>query len=139
MPYTAPTPAELQARYPAFASVAEATIQVWLTDSERYVDTSWIEGDYQPAIMAHAAHQMALLSLGTQSASGAIPAGMTRWKSGVVDVTISEAAASQSAKGGYSATVYGREYLMLRRRSFAGPRIVAAGTLPTCGYPTTLP
>lgn len=133
MAYTPPTVEQLQARYPAFAAVADETIQVWLTNAESFVDESWAEGDYAPAIMAHAAHNMMLLSIGAHSAAGSLPAGVTRFKSGVVDVTISESAASITSKGGYPSTVYGREFRALLRRNFAGPSAIRAGTVPTCG------
>lgn len=132
MPYTTPTANDLQARYPAFAGVLDATIDVWITDALRFVDETWIEDDYQPAVMAHAAHQMALIGLGTTTGAGALPAGVTRFKSGAMDVTVSEAAASAAAGGGYPATPYGREYARLLRRSHGGPRVVAAGTDPGC-------
>ena len=131
MAYTAPTPANLKSRYPAFAAVDDAVVQTWLTDAERFVDTSWIEGDYAIALMAHAAHSMALLGIGTATGAAAIPAGVTRFKSGAMDVTISDAAAKASAEGGYDATVYGREFKLLSRRSHGGPRVVT-GAAPSC-------
>lgn len=133
MAYTAPTPEQLQARYPAFADVADATIQVWLTNALLFVDESWMESDYAPAIMAHAAHQMALLGLGAMTGAGALPAGVTRFKSGAMDVTIAESAASAQAAGGYPSTVYGREFQLLLRRNFAGPRVIATGIVPAYG------
>jgi hypothetical protein len=132
MAYSPPSLAELKTRYPAFAATADATIQYWLTDAERFVDTSWAEGDYAPAIMALAAHNMALAGLGSTNGAGAIPAGVTRFKSASIDVTISEAAAGAQAKGGYAATVYGREFQQLQRRNFGGPRLSATGR-PTLG------
>lgn len=133
MPYTAPTPDQLQARYPAFASVLDATIQVWLTDAERYVDETWMEGDYAPAIMALAAHNMALNNIGEQTAAAAFPAGVTRFKSGAMDVTISDTAAAAQARGGYGSTSYGREFQLMLRRNFGGPAVVAAGVDAGCG------
>ena len=133
MPYTTPSANDLQARYPAFAAVADATIDVWIADSLRFVDETWLEDDYQPAIMSHAAHQMALLGIGTTTGAGALPAGVTRFKSGTMDVTISDQAASAAASGEYGATPYGREYQRLLRRNFSGPRVIVAGTLPTYG------
>lgn len=135
--YAKPSAADLKARYPAFADVADATVQSWLTDAERNVDTTWIEADYPAALMAHAAHAMAMQGIGAASGAGALPAGVTRFKSGAMDVTVSEAAASAQAKGGYAASPYGREFARLQRRSFGGPRAVAGGTVPSCGcgYP----
>lgn len=126
MAYAAPTPEELQLRYPAFAAVAEDTIQYWLTDSLRSVDSSWIEDDRAPAEMALAAHNMALAGNGTQSGSAALPAGVTRFRSGAMDVTVSDEAATVSAKGGYNSTRYGQEFAALQRRSFGGPRLATS-------------
>lgn len=131
MAHSAPLPADLKLRYPAFTAVDDTAVQYWLTDSERFVDTTWPEGDYGPALMAAAAHSMALGGLGA-SGAGALPAGVTRFKSGALDVTISEAAASAQAKGGWAATRYGLEFHAMQRRNFAGPRVIAAGRLPTC-------
>lgn len=128
--YEKPTAAHLIARYPAFAAVPVGTIRTWLTDAERFVDRSWAEGDYAAALMAKAAHEMVLLGLGTSSGAAAIPAGVTRFKSGAMDVTVSETAANQLAKGGYDATLYGREFKRLRNRNFAGPMAIATGVAP---------
>lgn len=130
MAYTAPTPADLKARYPAFAAVDDETIQYWLTDAERFVDESWLEADYAPALMAVAAHHMADAGLGAQSGSASLPAGVTRFRSGQMDVTVSDSAASASAKGGFGSTRYGREYQAMLRRNFGGPRAIVAGTVP---------
>lgn len=135
MAYTAPTPAELKLRYAAFADVADETVQYWLTDSERFVDTSWTEADYAPALMARAAHSMALQGLGAAGSEAVtLLAGVTRFRSASMDVSISEAAASARSGGGYSATPYGQEFAAIQRRNFSGPRVVAAGVLD-CGAP----
>lgn len=131
--YVKPTAAHLIARYPAFAAVDVGTIRTWLVDAERFVDESWAERDYAAALMALAAHNMALAGLGAATGAGAMPAGVTRFKSGSMDVTISEAAAGAAARGGYGATVYGREFQIILRRNFAGPRVIAAGVPVGCG------
>lgn len=129
--YVKPQPAHLIQRYPAFADVEKTTIQYWLTDAERSVDTSWIEGDYATALMALAAHNMTLAGLGTTAAPVAgLPAGVTSFKSADLSVNFSEAAANNRATGGFSSTVYGSEFYCLRRRSKAGPRVSLAGTIP---------
>ena len=138
MAFEAPTPADLKARYPAFTAVLDATVQYWLTDAERFVDTSWMEGDYAPALMARAAHSMAGEGLGAPSGVGALPQGVTRFKSGAMDVTIADAAAIASIKGGYSATRYGQEFERLLRRNFSGPRSAASGLSPCLGFPVGL-
>lgn len=129
MAYDAPDPADLKLRYLAFAAVDDEVVQYWLTDAERFVDTTWLEVDYAPALMAMAAHSMALGGIGASGASQ-LPAGVTRFKSGAMDVTIADSVAAAQSEGGYSATRYGVEFKALRHRNFGGPSIVAAGVVP---------
>jgi hypothetical protein len=117
LPIVATASAEVAAfriRYPEFATTPDATIQYWLTDAGRYVDESWIEGDYGPAKIAYAAHNIAMGS------TDAIPQGVSRFKSGAVDIGLTDAQASAT---GFAATRYGRDFKALMRRSFAGPTI----------------
>lgn len=123
MAHTAPTPADLKLRYDAFAAVDDAKVQYWLTDALRFVDTSWDEHDYAPALMAAAAHHMALRKLGTD-VTAQIPAGVTSFKSGDFSASIAESAAARSAAGGWAATEYGLEFKALLRRNKGGPRLV---------------
>lgn len=124
--YVKPTGAHLVARYPAFASVPLATVRMWLTDAERFVDTSWIEGDYAAALMVKAAWSMAKQGLGAPSGAAALPAGVTRFRSGSMDVAISEKVALAAVDGGIAAGIYEAEFCALQRRSFGGPRLVGA-------------
>lgn len=114
MAYVAPTDADLIARYPAFTAVDDIVIDTWLIEAAEECET-WPESIRARAEMAYAAHMMALLGI----VSGAVPAGLTSFKSGDFAATVDSAVASRT---GFDATVYGREFAMLRRRSFAGPR-----------------
>lgn len=135
--YAKPTPTHLIARYPAFASVAPQTIHYWLTDAERFVDQSWTEGDYAAALMALAAHNMSLAGLATAAVSvGDIPPGITRMKSGSLELAFTDEAANNLAAGAYGSTRYGAEYLALMRRNRAGPRVMGTGAIP---YPAGWP
>lgn len=129
--YMKPLPQHLVARYPAFADVATATIQYWLTDAERHVDDSWTEGDYAAGLMALAAHNMQLAGLGTDAASLAdLPAGITSLKSASLAVTFTQEAAQGRTTGALSSTRYGSEFAALRQRNHGGARVTATGTLP---------
>ncbi|QTH19785.1 DUF4054 domain-containing protein [Rhizorhabdus wittichii] len=134
MAYTAPTPADLKMRYPAFAAVGDAVIQYWLDDALRFVTDCWIEDDRAAAMMAYAAHQMAMNGLGGGIA-GDLPAGLTRFRSGAMDVAFSDAAAARSAAGGYGATRYGQEFALLQRRSKGGARLVGCPARPCWPLP----
>lgn len=132
MAYDVPTAADLKLRYPAFSGVDDAVIEYWITDAERSVDTSWSEGDYAPALLSLASHNMALGGLGTDAASLAgIPAGLTRLKSGSLELGFTDAVANARATGSFDATRYGQEYLMLLRRNRGGPFIQTSGVVPT--------
>jgi hypothetical protein len=127
--YMKPAPAHLVARYPAFSAVDAGTIQYWLT--ERSVDTSWSEGDYAAALMALAAHNMALAGLGTDGKSLAgVPAGITAMKSGSLALNFTTEAANARLAGSLSATRYGQEYGMLLRRNRGGPLVSNTGAAP---------
>ena len=109
-------PADLKARYPAFAAVLDVTVQVWLDDAATYADATWPDADRRTGVMAYAAHRMAEMGIGT----AAIPLGLTSFKSGTFSASVSDKTASAT---GLDATVYGREFAALRRRNFAGPRL----------------
>lgn len=121
MAYTAPTYADLQSRYPAFISLDSDPITYWLTEAAQ--DCALFPDAIRArAEMALAAHKLAEQGLG----AGAVPQGVTSFKSGTFSATVSDAVAGLT---GFDATVYGREFVALRRAAFAGPRM--AWTPPT--------
>lgn len=129
--YMKPAAAHLLMRYPAFAAVPTSTIAYWLTDAERSVDTSWGEGDYAAALMALAAHNMALAGLGTQAVALAdVPAGITSMRSGSLSLSFTPEAANSRMTGDLTATQYGQEYAMLLRRNRGGPYVGPTGVIP---------
>lgn len=117
---TAPTVTDFRTRYPAFAAVADATVQIWLDEGFAEV-AAWSDADQPRGALAYAAHRLAEQGIG-----GATPQGVTGFKSGTFSAQVSDAAANRT---GFNATIYGREFLALARRSFAGPRL--AWTPPT--------
>jgi hypothetical protein len=131
MAYTVPTAADLKTRYAAFAAVADNDVTYWITDAQRFVDTSWGETDYAPALMALAAHNMALAGLGTDGASlTGVPGGITRMRSGSLDLSFTNEAANARLNGGFAATRYGQEYQTLLSRNRGGPRVTDTGAWP---------
>lgn len=140
--YAKPLPGHLIARYPAFAAVPVSTIRTWLSDAERFVDTSWAEGDYAAALMSLAAHNMALAGIGTGNASLAgVPVGITRMKSGSLELGFTDAAANARMSGTFAATRYGQEYQTLLRRNRGGPLVSSTGVVrhdPYLRYPLGL-
>jgi len=130
MPYELPTADQLATRYPAFAAVPPETIDVWITDaSTTAVDNSWIEDDYQPAVMAFAAHQMTRLGLGeADEAEQYAQKGVTSVRSGNFSASFDKTRAAAASDGELSSTRYGQDYERLLKRSKGGPRLLTKGS-----------
>jgi len=136
MSYTEPVAADLKMRYPAFAAVDDATIDYWLTDAHRYVDQSWTEMDYAPALIAAAAHNMLkapVAGIAGSDVAGFAAAGVTRFKSGTFDAQFSDEAVKVALAGGWASSPYGQDYLALLRRNVPSMGVTAPGVVP-CGY-----
>lgn len=135
MAYSVPTSADLKVRYPGFSTVADATVNYWIADAQRVVTEAWIEADYPIAIMLHAAHEMATAGLEAGDVA-ALPQGVTRFRSGSMDVGMAESLASAT---GYQATRYGREFLVYLKRNRGGAIVVSPGRVPAGAvYPRPL-
>ncbi len=136
MSYTAPTAAELQALFPAFAAVETSTIDTWLLRAARIVDESWTEGDFGYGRMLVAAHYMTSVGLGTGAEATAAAAGASGFKSmrsGSLSLDRFDNVSS-SAMGEFGTTQYGRMFWPLLRANRGGPRVTPTGTYP-CEYP----
>jgi hypothetical protein len=121
MAYTAPTADDLKARYPAFAAVDEETIELWLDEAATEC-ASWLVGTRARAEMAYVAHRLVESGVVEEGTT----MGVTSFRSGDFSATVGDAVASRT---GFDSTVYGREFMALRRRNFAGPRLAWT---PTC-------
>ena len=137
MAYEQPTAAQLKAKYPAFANVADATVDVHLADAATTgVDTSWREADYAPAILAFAAHRMAALGIGEHGqVAGYARQGVTNLRSGSFAVSLDADRAKAAAAGELDATPYGQEYKRLLCMNKGGPRVVPARVEPGGTWP----
>jgi hypothetical protein len=137
MAYVEPTPADLKHRDAAFSNVSDDDIAYWLTDAHRYVDQSWFEQDYGPALIAHAAYEMSTRKVNGFSGgdvAGFAAAGVSEFKSGQFQARFSDKAIEVASRGGYEANDYGREYLDLLRRNKGGLGVTSAGALPCYDY-----
>jgi hypothetical protein len=137
MAYAAPSAADLKLRYSAFAAVDDAVIGYWIADAQRYVTDAWTEADYPIGLMALAAHNMALAGHGAQAATLAdVPAGVSRLRSGSLDVSFTDAAANARAAGSLDSTRYGMEYKALLLANRGGPLVAPTGITPDGIYPS---
>ncbi|TQI72913.1 uncharacterized protein DUF4054 [Bosea sp. AK1] len=124
MPYTLPTAADFRAKFPAFAAVGDPTVTLAIQEASSSVDESWIEADYQPAILYLAAHILVVDGaitdgLGLGAVGGAIAAGVLS-EAKVGDVTAKLASGGNSggsSASGYGSTAFGSRYLQLLRRN----------------------
>ena len=126
MAHTAPTPAQLKAKFPAFAAVPDVTVDAYLADAfVSGVDTSWPEAQYATAGMAFAAHQMAKFGIGDHGqVAGYARQGVTGLRSGSFSVNLDPSKARAVALGELNATPYGQEYKRLLEAVKGGPRIL---------------
>lgn len=129
MSYTPATPAQLKAYYPAFADVADATIQFWLDDARELVTACYSDVDRAKAEMALAAHNMAIRGIGGAaggggSMAGLAAAGVSSFKSASMSVQFNTGGDGK-AKWEYGSTMYGSEYVRLRRRNCGGSPFLA--------------
>ncbi len=135
MAYVAPTPADLKAMIPAFASVDNATIQIYLDRAARMVDESWFEGDFTTARILLAAHYMVGMGItGTDEIAGYAAAGVSRLKSGTLDVSFKDNAGGGIDYGAYGSTAYGRQFWMLLKQNRGGPRVVVGSGACRSGW-----
>lgn len=114
-------------RYAAFASIADGVIGYWLADAAGRIADPWPEDARDPAKLVLAAHMLA--ESGALSGNAGIPAGVTSFRSGSFSATFSDSVANRT---GFSTTIYGREFLALRRRNFVG--MTTAWAPPTSVY-----
>jgi hypothetical protein len=134
MPYALPTAEAFKVKFPTFASVADPTVTAAIAEAGTSVDNTWIEADYQPAILYLAAHIMTLdgvviAASDLGSAAGAINAGLvSEMKVGDVAVKLGGSSSSGGGAGGsgtgLASTGYGRRYLELLRRNHPAVALV---------------
>lgn len=137
-----PSIADFRARFPEFANVPDATIQMALNDALTTVDERWIEADQVPAICYLAAHLLSVAgepgrSNGDGSGSSANQGPVSSVKVGDVQVNYSGSVASSGASAWgdsfYALSRYGQYFLLLLRRNW-GQAFAIGGGQPVCGY-----
>lgn len=112
MPYTVPTPEDFTERYPDFPVDDDDVIQVAITAAARNVDETWTEGDFQPAILALAAH---FLIGSTAAADVGADDAITGLTIGPLSLQFAERQSFESMSG----TIYGQEFMRLQRLNVA--------------------
>lgn len=132
MALTPPAASVLKARYPEFTVVSDVLAGLVLTDAASMVDETWREGDRTPAMLAYAAHMLAMegeparsatIAAGGSASGGGSTGAVKRIKVGDVETEFAGAAGSGSSDAvgsaaWLSASAYGQQFLILRRRNF---------------------
>lgn len=125
------TPAEFKAAKPQFAAVPDETVQVYLDMAGLWVDSSWPERLYQPAVIAAACHLMTLDGLGTDTESQGQASGAAQYqsiKSGELTLTrFQRSAGGMSYSDWLGQTKCGAFFMQLLRMAKAGPRVAMGG------------
>lgn len=116
MAYSVPTVADFKARYPAFATVSDATVGAFLAEGIEKVGVTWIDSDRRSAQMVYTAHLLTLEGLGESK-----EAQLAGFKSlSVGSLSLSRGEVSADAYGTLGSTSYGQRFIELRRLSFPG-------------------
>lgn len=115
MAFTIPTAADLKARFPVFAAVADPTITSAIVEAQTRIDASWTDEDGPLAIMLYAAHVMTLDGLGAgaeaeMAKAGAL--GFQTMRSGALTLE-RKADAAGADRSILNETMYGRRFLAL--------------------------
>lgn len=129
MAYTEPTPETFKARYPEFAPVNDALIQLVLNEAVGEVGETWMDRDRARAQMLLVAHRLTLEGEPDRTNTGSGAAGIGAIKRDKVGDSETEffgptGSSSDATGSGLSLTAYGREYLALLRKNFAAVAVV---------------
>lgn len=117
MPYVVPIVDDFNARFPELASSDnEVLVDQCITRALRQVDTSWLEGDYQEAILQLAAHYYVSdpSQTGTD-ASSASGGNLTSATIGRISESYAEGEGGAPQASDLTSSIYGTEFRRLRK------------------------
>jgi len=125
-PYSDPTPSDIKADFPIFATVDDAAIQRRIARSSMWVDDSWLESDYTWAKELLVAYWLTKdgLGAGTNAELAAQGlSGVSRLKSGTLDVTFKSSSDSgdTDTPSPWNENGYGIEFYTMLRKNKSGP------------------
>jgi len=123
MPYTRPPIAKFRALYPQFDKLTDQQYDAWADKIERKVGEGYGD-EQQDATELLIAHTLAVNGVGTGAMGKMALNGATSFDSGDFALDLSNDFVNARAKGGYGATIYGRQFQEIQRRLFGGPRLV---------------
>ena len=123
MSYDVPTVADFRARFPSFATTSDEEIQIAIDDASDMVDETWLEKDFQKAILFLAAHY---LTISSAEVAGAIGDEQTIASESFGPISVSYAKTETGSGNGssFATTGYGRRYLELLGLNFPAILVV---------------
>jgi len=136
MAITPPSTSDFKARYPEFAQVSDELVNLVLTEAAGFVAETWREADRAPAIMALAAHMLAIegepqRSTGGSGGASTVSGPVQSAKVGDVSVTFKGwnvgaggGGSSGPISDSYVQTAYGQRFLTYLRRNFPAVVVV---------------
>lgn len=126
MPYTPPKPKDLKARFPELESIPDARIAFAIEEAQAWVDSSWREADYAPALRFLTAH--VLVSEGAlDGGDSAVNGRLTSDSLGDASRSWASRASESGIKGldaDLASTSYGQRFLALRRANHPAVLVV---------------
>lgn len=122
MPYTVPTVEDFQARFPEI-DAETSVIQTAINDAADMVDETWLEKDYQKAILFLAAHYV---TIGSAEEAGMVGDEQTIASESFGPISVSYQKTESGAANGttFATTGYGRRYLELLHLNFPAIAVV---------------
>lgn len=132
MAYVAPTPADLKARFPRFAGVADSIVQNALNLAARNVDESWTEGDFAEGRMLYAAHQLTVDGYGTGTEAQLLAEGVGDFQKielGTLKLTRFDKSSSENSQipADLATTTFGGRFYALQLKNIGrGPVVLAS-------------
>jgi hypothetical protein len=112
MPYSLPTPLQVTERFaPRFDALPLTRVGYAIEEAARFVDNTWFEGDYQPAIMHLAAH--ILVSEGALGGEINTSGPLQSKKLGDASKTWGSFATMSASE--FSGTSFGRRFLAIQK------------------------
>ena len=130
MTFTVPTVPDLKAAFTAFTGVSDVAVQFALDEASCVVDDCWgTQKDFTLAYLLYTAHALTLNGHGGGVEAKLAAQGLTGFdtiRSGELSVTRKSGVNSPDSEGSLDSTLYGRRFIEIRDRLFAGPRFVSA-------------
>lgn len=125
MAYVAPTVDEFRAQFGEFAALQDADILKYIELAKLFVDETWLEADYKPALLYLAAHYAAMarsaaLLSGVGGGSGSYVRSVSFGDRRIVYGTPAGGVAAEAkmpTESLFGTTMYGQLYLLLLRRN----------------------